>query len=58
MVLVALGMWLALSAVTAVVCAMVLRGGLEEDRAQGYVSDRPQTPRPVAVAAHISGDVA
>jgi hypothetical protein len=40
MVLAFLGAWLVVSALTAVVCAAVVRGGLQEDRARGYLTDR------------------
>jgi hypothetical protein len=40
-VLAVLGAWLVLSALTAVGCAAVARGGAEEDRARGYLSYRP-----------------
>jgi hypothetical protein len=40
-VLAVLGVWFVLSALTAVGCAAVVRGGVEEDRARGYLSYRP-----------------
>jgi hypothetical protein len=40
-VLAVLGAWLVLSALAAVGCAAVVRGGVEEDRARGYLSYRP-----------------
>ena len=33
--------WLVVSAITAVVCAAVVRGGVQEDRARGFLTDRP-----------------
>jgi hypothetical protein len=39
-VLAVLGAWLVLSALAAVGCAAVVRGGVEEDRARGYLSYR------------------
>jgi hypothetical protein len=35
-----LGAWVVLSAVTAAACALVVRGGVEEDRARGYLTYR------------------
>jgi hypothetical protein len=32
--------WVVVSAITAVVCSAVARGGLQEDRARGYLVDR------------------
>jgi hypothetical protein len=40
-VLAVLVTWLVLSAFTAVGCGAVVRGGIEEDRARGYLSYRP-----------------
>ena len=39
-VLAVLGVWFVLSALTAVGCAAVVRGGVAEDRARGYLSYR------------------
>jgi len=36
-VLLVAGAWIVVSALTAVVCAAVLRGGVQEDRARGYL---------------------
>jgi hypothetical protein len=33
--------WVVVSAITAVVCGAVARGALQEDRARGYLVDRP-----------------
>ena len=38
-VLLVAGAWIVVSALTAVVCAAVLRGGVQEDRARGRLSD-------------------
>jgi hypothetical protein len=39
-VLAVLAGWVLCSVVTAAVCSTVVRGGLAEDRARGYVVDR------------------
>jgi hypothetical protein len=31
--------WLVVSAITAVACTAVVRGGLQEDRARGFLTD-------------------
>jgi hypothetical protein len=40
-VLAVLVAWLVVSALTAVACASVMRGGVEEDRARGYLGYGP-----------------
>jgi hypothetical protein len=37
-VLAVLGAWIVISAVTAAVCALVVRGGVDEDRARGFLT--------------------
>jgi hypothetical protein len=32
--------WLIVSAITAVACTAVVRGGVQEDRARGFLDDR------------------
>ena len=39
-VLLVLASWVVVSALTAIVWAAVVRGGADEDRARGYVTDR------------------
>ncbi len=41
-VLAIVGGWLLLSVVTTVACASLARGGLHEDRARGYASERSE----------------
>jgi hypothetical protein len=40
MILTAVGVWLALSALMTVACTAVVRGGQREDRIRGYLTDR------------------
>lgn len=39
-VLAVLVTWVVVSAITAVACAAVVRGGVQEDRARGFLTDR------------------
>jgi hypothetical protein len=43
-VLTLIGAWLVLGALATVVCTLVARGGLREDRLRGFLVDRPVRP--------------
>lgn len=51
-VLAVLGAWLLLSVVTTMACAALARGGVQEDRARGYLPHQQGIPEPRQPVTH------